>query len=139
MVLNEALRLYPPAVAVFRKAATDMKLGKLMIPAEAVLIVPIIAWHHDQRYWGPNANEFHPDRFGGGVAMASAVAGAFMPFSIGPRNCIGQTFGMLEAKVVLSSILQRYRFRLSPKYCHAPTIVLIIKPQFGMPLIFEKL
>lgn len=139
MVLNEALRLYPPAVAMFRKPTSDTKLGKTVIPAGTVLTVPIIAWHHDQRYWGPDANEFRPERFGGGVAKASAVAGAFMPFSMGPRNCIGQSFAMLEAKVVLSSILQRYRFRLSPTYCHAPTTVLTIQPQFGMPLIFEKL
>eukprot|EP00250_Pteridium_aquilinum_P032644 c4629_g2_i1 orf=87-275(-) len=62
-----------------------------------------------------------------------------MPFSMGPRVCIGQAFAYLEAKVVLSVILQRYCFRLSPKYQHSPITVLTLQPQYGMPLLFEKI
>ena len=139
MVLNEALRLYPPAVALFRTPVNDTRLGNITIPAGTILVVPILLWHHDQQYWGRDANDFNPERFAQGIPKASTVSGAFMPFSIGPRNCIGQTFAMLEAKIVLSLILRQYRFRVSPKYSHAPTIIVTIKPQFGMPLIFEKI
>lgn len=139
MVINETLRLYPPAVAVFRQANRDMKLGTMTIPAKTVLVVPIIAWHHDERFWGPDAKEFRPERFEDGVAKACKVVGAYLPFSLGPRNCIGQLFSVIEAKMVLSTILQRYRFHISPKYMHAPTVTLTLRPQFGMPVVMEKL
>ncbi|KAI5077018.1 hypothetical protein GOP47_0009083 [Adiantum capillus-veneris] len=139
MVINESLRLYPPASLILRKAENDMKLGETLIPAGTTILVPIIAWHHDERYWGADADEFRPERFEEGIAKACKVPGAFLPFSFGPRNCIGQVFATIEAKMVLSTILQQYRFRLSPDYVHAPTMVLTTRPQFGMPIIFEDL
>ncbi|MCO5608312.1 hypothetical protein L7F22_062518 [Adiantum nelumboides] len=139
MVMNETLRLYPPAVAVFRQADTDIKLGETLIPAGTVLIVPIIAWQQDERYWGPDAKEFRPERFEEGISKACKVPGAYLPFSFGPRSCIGQLFANIEAKMVAATILQRYRFRLSPQYKHAPTVVLTTRPEYGMPLLFERL
>ena len=139
MVLNEALRLYSPATVISRKAATNIELGKIRIPKGAMLILPFLVWHHDERYWGADANEFRPERFSEGVAKASKVAGAFIPFSLGPRACIGQHFALIEAKVVLCTILQHYRFQLSPTYQHSPTTVLTLQPEFGMPIVFEKL
>ncbi|MCO5590349.1 hypothetical protein L7F22_044318 [Adiantum nelumboides] len=139
MVINETLRLYPPASAIIREADYDMKLGATLIPAGTALIVPIIAWHHDERYWGADVNEFRPERFEEGIIKACKVPGAYLPFSFGPRNCIGQLFANIEAKMVLAAILQRYRFHLSPEYVHAPTTVLTTRPQFGMPIIFENL
>ncbi|KAI5076565.1 hypothetical protein GOP47_0008630 [Adiantum capillus-veneris] len=90
MVINESLRLYPPASLILRKAENDMKLGETLIPAGTTILVPIIAWHHDERYWGADADEFRPERFEEGIAKACKVPGAFLPFSFGPRNCIGQ-------------------------------------------------
>ncbi|MCO5561418.1 hypothetical protein L7F22_015039 [Adiantum nelumboides] len=139
MVMNETLRLYPPAAAIFREADNDMKLGETLVPSGTVIIVPIIAWHHDERYWGSDVKEFRPERFEDGILKACKVPGAYLPFSYGPRNCIGQLFATMEAKVVLATILQQYRFRLSPEYVHAPTILLTTRPQFGMPIIFQNL
>ena len=138
MVLNESLRLYPPAVNLFRTTTTDTQIGKLIVPAGTELIVPVIAWHHDEKYWGSDVHEFKPERYD--VTKFEAYKkGAFLPFSIGPRNCIGQTFAMLEAKVAISIILQHFRLSLSSSYRHAPINILMLHPEFGMPLLLEKL
>ncbi|KAH7299608.1 hypothetical protein KP509_24G020400 [Ceratopteris richardii] len=139
MVIYETLRLYPPAVALLRETDTDMKLGNKFIPAGTAIIVPIIAWHQDERFWGGDAKEFNPERFHEGITKACKVPGGYLPFSLGPRNCIGQVFATIEAKVVLATILQRYRFRMSSQYIHAPTTILTLKPEFGMPIVFDRI
>ncbi|GLJ51782.1 hypothetical protein SUGI_1100220 [Cryptomeria japonica] len=71
MIINEALRLYPPAVSLPRQACESMKLGRLSIPAGTQLELPILAIHHDPALWGNDANEFNPGRFGEGIAKAA--------------------------------------------------------------------
>ncbi|KAH7299614.1 hypothetical protein KP509_24G020700 [Ceratopteris richardii] len=139
MVIYETLRLYPPAILVMRETDSDLKLRDKVIPAGTVIVVPIIAWHHYERFWEMEVKEFHPERFEEGILKACKVPGAYLPFSFGPRNCIGQVFATIEAKVVLATVLQRYRFRMSPHYVHAPTVALTLKPEFGMPIVFEEI
>ena len=145
MVLNETLRLYSPAIAMLRRVEKEMRLGgddemgDVVIPAGTELLLPVLMWHHEAEYWGPDADEFRPERFEEGVAKACRVAGAFMPFSAGPRVCIGQGFAMLEAKTVMATILRRFRFHVSPSYRHAPIIMVTMQPQFGLQLSFSPL
>ena len=145
MVLNETMRLYPPIVAMTRMVEKDTRLGgveeedAVVIPAGTEIVLPVLMWHHEAKYWGPDADEFRPDRFEGGVAKACRVAGAFLPFSTGPRVCIGQGFAMLEAKTVLATILRRFRFRVSPLYRHAPITMVTMQPQFGLQLSFSPI
>ena len=145
MVLNETLRLYPPVILMLRMAENEMRLGgdegmgDVVIPAGTELSLPVIMWHHEVEYWGPDADEFRPDRFEGGVAKACRVAGAFLPFSAGPRVCIGQGFAMLEAKTVMATILRTFSFRVSPSYRHAPSLMITMQPQFGLQLTFSHL
>eukprot|EP00250_Pteridium_aquilinum_P003382 c13695_g1_i1 orf=197-1762(+) len=138
MILYESLRLYPPAVGVFREAAKDTNLGDLSIPGGTSIFVPILPLHVDPKLWGPDALEFDPQRFGDGVLKACKHSLAFLPFGSGPRICVGQNFAIMEAKIVLCMILQRFRFRLSPAYKHAPTIVLTLQPEHGMQIILER-
>jgi len=137
MILNEALRLYPPAVLLQRQTYKPMKLGRLSIPAGTVLQLPIIAIHHDPSLWGNDAKEFNPSRFGEGIAKASKHPLAFMPFGNGPRICVGQNFALLEAKVVLAMVLQQFSFVTSPSYAHAPALVLTMQPQHGAQVILN--
>lgn len=139
MVLNETLRLYPPAARLIRKAYKAIELGQFSLPKDAALSISILAMHHNEKFWGPDANLFKPERFAAGVSKAAVNPNAFLPFSLGPRNCVGQNFAMLEAKSVLAMILQRFSFSLSPSYKHAPTIVLTIQPQHGMQIIFKSI
>lgn len=139
MIINESVRLYPPAVAAIRRAKTDTQLGDFTIPKGTELLIPIIAIHHDQTLWGQDANEFNPARFGLGVAQAAKHPMAFMPFGLGARRCVGQNLAVLQAKLAIAMILQRFSFDLSPSYQHAPTILMLLCPQYGAPIIFQKL
>lgn len=139
MVLLEALRLYCPVMALYRVASKDMKLGNLLIPKETCLVMPIAMIHRSKEYWGEDANEFNPLRFINGVAKAAKHPNALLAFSVGPRNCIGQNFAMLEAKTVMALILQRFSWSLSPDYEHAPVNNLTMQPQHGLPIILKPL
>ncbi|XP_040382343.1 cytochrome P450 734A5-like [Oryza brachyantha] len=143
MIVNETLRLYPPAVAMIRKAKKDVELGGCVVPAGTEVMIPILAVHHDAAVWGADAAEFNPARF----AADDAADGhhrrrhpmAFIPFGGGARVCIGQNMALMEAKVVLALVLQRFEFRLSPAYVHAPRVPMILSPQYGAPVIFRPL
>lgn len=139
MVLNETLRLYPPATLMIRKTYKELKLGRFMIPKGAALSFPILAVHHNEKFWGPDANMFKPERFAEGASKAAVHPNAFFPFSLGPRACVGQNFAMLEAKSVIAMILQRLSFSVSPAYKHAPIAVLTLQPQHGMQIIFKSI
>ncbi|XP_043723687.1 cytochrome P450 734A1-like [Telopea speciosissima] len=139
MVVNETLRLYPPAIATIRRAKTDVELGGYKIPRGTELLVPIIAVHHEPALWGHDATEFNPGRFSEGVVRAANHPMAFIPFGHGDRTCIGQNLAMLQAKLAISSILQRFSFRLAPSYQHAPTVLMLLYPQYGAPILFRHL
>ncbi|KAJ3695263.1 hypothetical protein LUZ60_000640 [Juncus effusus] len=139
MILYEVLRLYPPAIALVRETYKTMELGSFTFPPDVQFLLPILAIHHDSDLWGPDVNQFNPNRFSEGISKASKVPGSFFPFGGGPRTCIGQNFAMIEAKICLVRILQHFSFELSPSYAHAPHTVLILRPQFGAQLIVRKI
>ncbi|CAL5053597.1 unnamed protein product [Urochloa decumbens] len=145
MILNETLRLYPPAVATIRRAKRDVVLGAsvgaaaVSVPRDTELLIPIMAMHHDATLWGDDATEFNPGRFAGGAARAAAHPLAFIPFGLGPRMCIGQNLAILEAKITLAILLQRFELKRSPNYVHAPTVLMLLYPQYGAPVIFRPI
>ncbi|KAF0919791.1 hypothetical protein E2562_031654 [Oryza meyeriana var. granulata] len=139
MVLNEVLRMYPPVVQMNRRTYKEIELGGVTYPPGVMLALPVLFIHRDAAVWGHDAGEFNPGRFAKGVAKACKDPGAFFPFSRGPRICIGQNFALLEAKVALSMILQRFAFELSPAYVHAPYTVLTLHPQHGVPVRLRRL
>jgi len=138
MIINETLRLYPPAVATIRRAKMDVQLSNgCMIPRDMELLVPIMAIHHDTRFWGSDAAQFNPARFADGTARAAKHPLAFIPFGLGSRMCVGQNLARLEAKLTMAILLQRFGIRASPNYIHAPTVLMLLYPQYGAPVIFR--
>ncbi|XP_050226703.1 cytokinin hydroxylase [Mercurialis annua] len=136
MVINESLRLYPPATVLPRMAFEDIKLGDLHIPKGLSIWIPVLAIHHSEELWGKDANEFNPDRF---ASKTFAPGRHFMPFAAGPRNCIGQTFAMMEAKIILAMLISKFSFNIADTYRHAPVIVLTIKPKYGVQVCLSPL
>jgi len=131
MILYEVLRLYPPAIAFSRKTYKEMVIGDVTYPAGVIVELSVMFIHHDPDIWGSDVHEFRPERFAEGIAKASKDRLAFFPFGWGPRICIGQNFALLEAKMALSMILQRFQFELAPTYTHAPHKVILLRPMHG--------
>lgn len=135
MILNETLRLYPPAVMLMRQASRGVKLGNLDVPAGTQLYIALTAVHHDTDLWGEDANEFNPLRFN----ESRKHLASFFPFGLGPRVCVGQNLAMVEAKVVLAIIIRRFNFFLSPSYVHAPMLFISMQPQHGAHILFSRI
>ncbi|RWR80538.1 cytochrome P450 714B3-like protein isoform X1 [Cinnamomum micranthum f. kanehirae] len=134
----QTLRLYPPATFVSREALQEMKFGDIHIPKDTNIWSPIPKLHQDTSIWGPDAHEFNPARFANGIVGACKLPHVYMPFGLGPRTCLGQNFAMIELKALLSLVLSKFSFSLSPKYCHSPTYRMVVEPEHGLNLIMKK-
>lgn len=135
MVVNEALRLFPPAWLLSRDAVESVTIGDAEIPAGAsVLMSPWIA-HRDPDYF-PNPLCFDPDRWRDGAA-ASLPRFAYFPFGGGPRVCIGAAFAMTEMVLCLATIAQSLRFRLAGGARVVPHPSMTLRPRDGVRVIIE--
>ncbi|KAK1402744.1 11-oxo-beta-amyrin 30-oxidase [Heracleum sosnowskyi] len=139
MILNEVLRLYPPAPLLLRATSKKMKLGNLAIPAWVHLTMPVIFHNHDTEIWGEDAKEFNPQRFWDGISNATKGSPVFIPFSWGQRTCIGQNLALIEARMAVAMILQNFSLELSPSYLHAPEFYFFLRPQYGAKIIMHDL
>ncbi|XP_058811489.1 cytochrome P450 4c3-like [Topomyia yanbarensis] len=105
--IKEALRLFPSIPIITRRLTEDVLIDQYTIPASANAIIVLYQLHRDPKVF-PNPEKFDPDRF-----LPEVVQGrhqyAYIPFSGGPRNCIGQKFGLLEEKAIFTTILRKYR------------------------------
>ncbi|MDX1946170.1 MAG: cytochrome P450 [Pirellulaceae bacterium] len=109
-VIREAMRLYPPAYVVGRRPVADITIGRHFIPAGTNVLMSQWIVHRDGR-WYERPNEFDPDRWADGLA-ARLPKYAYFPFGGGPRVCIGNTFAMLEAILVLAQVAQQFELEL---------------------------
>ncbi|KAL5990004.1 hypothetical protein ACLOJK_010900 [Asimina triloba] len=113
-----------------------IRLGGVTLPPELYVSIPTVLVHHDPDLWGKDVAEFNPRRFSEGIAKATKNRVSFIPFSWGPRICIGQAFALIEAKLALCMVLQHFSFELSPSYKHSPYPVVTLLPH--APLILKK-
>jgi cytochrome P450 len=132
MVIEETLRLYPPAWAIGRFAAGDDEVGGYRIPATSQLVMSPYVTHRHPEFWDlPEV--FDPERF-----LPEKAAGrprfAYFPFGGGPRQCIGADFAMIEAQLALATVAQRYRLRLPPGRVVEPEPLVTLRPKGGMPM-----
>ena len=133
-VMEETLRLYPPAYALFtRRAEADVSLGSIKVKkGDNVQIVPYTL-HRSER-WFSNADAFDPARF---LKDPTWPKYAYLPFGAGPRVCIGQNFGRMEACLVTATILQQWRPKLIKDPIKAEA-KFSLRPKGGLPMIWEK-
>ncbi|KAJ4450148.1 hypothetical protein ANN_01555 [Periplaneta americana] len=130
-VIKEALRLYPSVPGICRKLDVDVKLKNYMIPAgTSTPIIPYIIHRNPEIF--PNPEEFNPDHFLPEVAQTRHPF-AYIPFSAGPRNCIGQRFALLEEKAVLASVLRKFKIQsLDRRESIDLMLQLILRPKHGI-------
>uniref|UniRef100_A0A8P4JYK4 unspecific monooxygenase n=1 Tax=Dicentrarchus labrax TaxID=13489 RepID=A0A8P4JYK4_DICLA len=107
-VLCECLRLYPPAARLERTAKETVRINRITIPKDMVVMVPVYALHRDPELW-PEPEEFKPERFSK-ENKQNINPYTYLPFGFGPRNCIGMRFALVMVKLALVEVLQNYSF-----------------------------
>lgn len=109
-IIKETLRLYPPAWFLFRQNFQPITLGNTIIPQNSILFIFPYATHRDPR-WFADADAFQPERWAGDFEK-TLPKGAYFPFGMGARVCIGNGFAMMEAQLLLASLAQRWQLEL---------------------------
>lgn len=112
--IKESLRLFPLIPIVLRETEDNVQLTNCIIPKGTLLLLPFFKMHRSQEIWGPTVDEFDPDRF-----LPESMVGrhpfAYLPFSAGPRNCIGGKYAMVSMKMMLCHTLMAFKLSTSIK------------------------
>jgi cytochrome P450 len=134
-VLDETLRLYPPAYVVAREAHEDMVLGGHSIRRGSQVLAPAWVVHRDERWW-KQPEQFRPQRWLNGE-LDTQPQGAYFPFGGGPRLCIGKHLAKVEGSVVLLSLVQRFEFLPAPNYRLELMQSVTLRPRTGIRLVLR--
>ncbi len=136
MVLEEAMRLYPPAWIIARSVIGDDEIEGCHIPGGSIIFVsPYVTHRHPRIFENPEG--FDPERFA--PERAPLAKGAYFPFGGGPRQCIGNGFAIMEGQLVLATLLQKFRLDLVPGYLAQPVPSITLRPKNGMPMELHPL
>lgn len=116
MVVSETTRKWPAAIFLDRKCTVPFTLKsgdkEVHIPKDTAIMFPVLGFHNDRKYY-PEPRKFDPERFG--EDKDKLVPGTFLPFGIGPRNCIGMRFAIMETKIFLCHLLKTFEIVVTPK------------------------
>ncbi|MEM6988842.1 MAG: cytochrome P450 [Myxococcota bacterium] len=132
-VFREALRIYPPVMLFPRRTLEEVEIGGTTLPARTIVFVSAYAQHHRADVW-PDPRRFDPDRFLP-EQEAERPKGAYLPFSAGPRFCIGMHFAMMEGPIVLATLLRRFRFEIDATREIVEDDFATLRPKGGVPAI----
>eukprot|EP00058_Branchiostoma_floridae_P018720 XP_002604209.1 hypothetical protein BRAFLDRAFT_73452 [Branchiostoma floridae] len=135
MCVKEAMRLYPPVPIVSRRITRDFVFMGHPLPTGATININAWCVHHNPTVWGEDFMDYKPERFSS-ENMKNMDPYAFIPFSAGPRNCIGQNFALNEEKVVIARILHRFKVELVTDHYVAPVIELVTRAVNGIKVKF---
>ena len=130
MVLDEALRLYPPAAVIPRQANAADNIGRIKIGKNARVLVSPYVTHRHEAFWADPAT-FKPERFAPGREVARHRF-AYLPFGAGPRACIGQHFALTEMHLALATLAQRYTLHLVPGRAVVAEMTTTLGPRGGL-------
>ncbi|MBL8740564.1 MAG: cytochrome P450, partial [Myxococcales bacterium] len=135
-IVKEAMRLYPPAYVLARKACRDTTIGTYAVPKGSEVVVWTYFTHRDPRFY-PDPTAFKPERFAP-EEEAKLPKQAYLPFGAGPRACIGKMFAQVEATVVLAVLARSLRFRYARKQPPVPQPRITLGPAGGMPMLVSR-
>ncbi|MCW6510895.1 cytochrome P450 [Lichenifustis flavocetrariae] len=135
-VIDEALRLYPPAATLTRDAIGPDMLGTLRVKAGGRIVISPWVLHRHNKLW-PSPGVFDPNRFLE-PNKQSIDRFAYLPFGAGPRVCIGASFAIQEAVIILATVVRRYRLDLCAGHVVMPLQRVSLRPQGGMPMLASQ-
>lgn len=135
-VIAEAMRLYPPAWLIGRRAIAAFDAGGFVVPAGALVFMSPYVLQRDARYF-QEADRFHPDRWTPSFKAAMPKF-AYFPFGGGPRQCIGESFARMELSLVVATLAQGWRFRMTTAGPVVPRPLVTLRPMHGMAMIPES-
>ena len=142
MVIQEAMRLYPPVWALTRKSVKADVIGGYQVQAGADIMISPYTLHRHPSFW-PDPDEFRPDRFAtpaaaaGGPGKSGAVAAhryAYIPFGAGPRVCVGSHLGQMEATLIAAMVARGFRFEPTRPGAPVPEAMLSLRIRGGLPM-----
>ena len=136
MVIEEAMRLYPPAPLMARDSIGPDTVGGISIEAGAFVLVPIWVIHRHRGLWA-DPDHFDPERFAVGARDKIHRFG-YLPFGGGPRICIGMGFAMQEAVIILSAIAREFRLSLKDGHPVLPMARITLRPHRGLRMRLQK-
>ncbi len=136
MVIDETMRLYPAVPSLSRRVVAEDVIGGYRIPANSAVVICPYTMHRHPGFW-PDPERFDPERFSP-ERSAARPRFAYFPFSGGPRQCIGNTFALAEAQIILAAVAQHYRLRPVPGRRVDPDVALTLRPRGGLPMLLER-
>ncbi|XP_078611525.1 cytochrome P450 4F2-like isoform X1 [Branchiostoma floridae x Branchiostoma japonicum] len=131
MCLKEAMRLHTPVPIIVRSMLEDTVIDGVTVPKGFEIYISLYGLHHNPAVWGPDHMEFDPSRFCP-ERMKDRDSHAFLPFSAGQRNCIGQNFAMNEAKVLLARLIHKFVFEVDPTRPAQKEVLIVMCAKGGM-------
>lgn len=136
-VIEESMRLYPPAWITDRVSIEEDEIGAVRIPANIMAIPYIYGAHHNPAIW-EDPEVFNPDRFSAGNRKKIPPY-AYLPFGGGPRLCIGNNFAIMEMQLILAEMIRRYHFELLPGQDIQMKALVTLRPFPGVRMKFTRL
>ncbi len=135
-IVTESMRLYPPAWGTARTAIEEHELMGYTVPRGAGVSFAQWTVHRDPR-WYDAPEEFRPERWEGDL-LKRIPKYAYFPFGGGPRQCIGNSFALMETALILATIAQQYRFKLVEGHPVVPLASITLRPRYGIKVVLEK-
>ena len=135
-VVEEAMRLYPPVALLSRQAVEADEVSGRAIPAGSVVAISPWVLHRHRALWSA-PDEFRPERFLPG-AREAVDRFAYLPFGVGPRVCIGTSFALQEAVIVLAALARRVRLDYAGAAPPEPVQRITLRPKAGMPMLATR-
>jgi cytochrome P450 len=135
-VIQESLRLFPPAPVMSRQASEDTNLGPHKVARGTRIVIPIWSLHRHKRLW-PDPDGFEPERFTQDKVKARPRF-AHIPFGGGARVCVGASFALLETTTILATLIRAFRFRPVPGLHPRPKAAITLRPDENLKLFVES-
>lgn len=136
MVIDESLRLFPPAWSLARQAIEDDEIGGYHLPKDSPITIVQYVTHRHPEFW-EDPERFDPERFTP-ERSADRPKYAYFPFGGGPRQCIGNNFALIEAQLILATLAQRYRVRVVPNHPVVLDPLITLRPKYGLQVTLQR-